>query len=302
LNSGAGANLRELRAFVEVYRWRKLSAAAERLFLTPSAVSVLLRQLEASVGVRLFDRTTRALSPTEAAQQMLPIAERILRDVRTLESGFRTPIVPSGRVAVAVTPTVALTLMPPLIKHFNDLHPHIHVQLVDGETDQFVPRILSEQVDFGVGAPGQALGDLTQLTLIEDHLSMACLPEHPLARLRHLRWADLAGHPLVTVKPGYGIRGAIDDTARRARVTLDIRHEVSMLTTALAMAAHGLGVAIVPAELVLLSGFTNLVVRKIGKPVVVRNISVVMRRHRTLSAAAQTFVALMQAQLARPRA
>jgi DNA-binding transcriptional LysR family regulator len=301
MNQTSRLNLRALRAFAEVYRWRKLNAAAERLHLTPSAVSVLVRQLEESVGTRLFDRTTRALSPTAAATQMLPLVERILRDVQSVESDFRTPDVVKGRIAIAVTPTVALTLMPPLMRRFEELHPQIHVSLIDGEASQFVPRILADEVDFGVGSPGQSLGDLTQRTLIQDHLCVACLATHPLAQRKTVRWADLRHHKLVTVKAGYGIRGAIDEAARKAGVRLDFHHEVSMLTTALAMTASGLGVAIVSGELVALTGFSALTVRKIERPVVVRNISIVTRRKRTLSMAAELFISHMQAQLAQSR-
>lgn len=297
-----GTSLRQLRAFVEVYRWRKLSAAADRLYLTHSAVSVLVRQLEAATGTSLFDRTTRSLSPTEAAHEMLPVAERILRDVRSLETGFRGQAAPSGRIGIAVTPTIALTLVPPVIRHFNDLHPGVRVQLVDCETEQFVPRILSEQVDFGIGSPDQEVAALSQRTLIHDHLALVCLPSHPLARRRQVRWSDLAGHALITVKAGYGIRNAIDRTARAANVALDIQQEVSLLTTALAMSASGLGASIVPAELVAQCGFKELVARKIHAPVVTRNISVVAKRDRTLSVAAKTFIETMQAYLAHPRA
>jgi DNA-binding transcriptional LysR family regulator len=292
MNQASRLNLRALRAFAEVYRWRKLNAAAERLHLTPSAVSVLVRQLEESVGTRLFDRTTRALSPTAAATQMLPLVERILRDVQSVESDFRTPDVVKGRIAIAVTP---------LMRRFEELHPQIHVSLIDGEASQFVPRILADEVDFGVGSPGQSLGDLTQRTLIQDHLCVACLATHPLAQRKTVRWADLRHHKLVTVKAGYGIRGAIDEAARKAGVRLDFHHEVSMLTTALAMTASGLGVAIVSGELVALTGFSALTVRKIERPVVVRNISIVTRRKRTLSMAAELFISHMQAQLAQSR-
>jgi DNA-binding transcriptional LysR family regulator len=291
-------SLRQLRAFMEVYRWRKLSAAAERLSLTPSAVSVLIRQLEAAAGASLFDRTTRSLSPTGAAHEMLPIAERILRDVHSLESSFRGRAAPSGRIAIAVTPTIALTLVPPVIRHFNDLHPGVRVQLVDCETEQFVPRILSEQVDFGIGSLDREVEELSQRTLMQDHLSLACLRSHPLAHRRQLRWVDLAGHPVIAVKAGYGIRDAIDRTAARAGVRLEILQEVSLLTTALAMSAADLGAAIVPAGLVTLSGFGELVAKKLYAPVVVRNISVVAKKNRTPSLAARTFVEVMQAFLA----
>jgi DNA-binding transcriptional LysR family regulator len=85
-------SVRQLRAFRAVYQLRKVSAAAEQLSLTQSAVSVLIRQLEEGLDTRLFDRTTRSLSPTSAAQEAIVVAERILRDVESLgAAGSRWP-------------------------------------------------------------------------------------------------------------------------------------------------------------------------------------------------------------------
>src|SRR3954454_19077415 len=87
--SGFTPSIRQLRAFRAVYHLRKVSAAAEQLALTQSAISVLIRQLEDGLGTRLFDRTTRALRPTAAAVEALPTVERVLRDLDSLGAGLR---------------------------------------------------------------------------------------------------------------------------------------------------------------------------------------------------------------------
>src|SRR6187551_2011359 len=119
MNTSFSPSIRQLRAFVEVHRLRKLSAAAEKLFVTQSAVSMLIRQLEDGLGARLFDRTTRSLQPTAAATDMLPTAERILRDVDALSGGFRDlSTLERGRICVAITPTLASFLMPAAVRSF----------------------------------------------------------------------------------------------------------------------------------------------------------------------------------------
>jgi DNA-binding transcriptional LysR family regulator len=285
----------QLRAFVEVYRLRKLNATAERLCLTPSAVTVLIRQLEETVGTTLFDRTTRSLHPTPAAQEMLPIAERILRDVDMLNSSFGSRAVPQGRVTVATTPTMASTLLPPVIRQFRDLYPQVRLLLDDCAPDQFMSRIIGEQVDFGVGSPNDAPSQLAQRVLLQDYLCLVCSSQHPLARLKVVRWADLKGHALVTIKPGYGIRDSINQAAAQAAVVLDIQYEVSLLTTALAMSAWGVGVTILPSYLLAHAGPDKLVARKLNNPSVMRNIAIITRRDRSLSVAAERLVELLQA-------
>ena len=89
MNANFSPTLRQLRAFLAVYQMRQLSAAAQKLFVTQSAVSMLIRQLEEGLGTRLFDRTTRSLKPTAAAEEMLSTVERVLRDVDSLSADFR---------------------------------------------------------------------------------------------------------------------------------------------------------------------------------------------------------------------
>jgi DNA-binding transcriptional LysR family regulator len=298
MNAKFTPTLRQLRAFAAVYQLGKLSAAAEKLFVTQSAVSVLIRQLEEGLGARLFDRTTRSLQPTQAAQEAIVVAERILRDVDVLGSGLRDLTgLRRGRVCMAVTPTLAEILLPRVVRRFTALYPDIRVVVDDCAPDQFVSRVTGEHVDFGIGTPERAGADVDTQTLVRDHLSLVCLPEHPLARARAVRWADLDGHPVITVRPGYGIRPLIDATAAKAGVALQVVNEVSFLSTALWMTGSGLGASIMPSAFATHPGYGALVVKPLSAPRVSRDIAVVTRRGRSLSPAGASFIEVMRAEL-----
>ncbi len=300
MNPNFSPTIRQLRAFVEVHRLRKLSAAADKLFVTQSAVSMLLRQLEEGLGARLFDRTTRSLQPTPAATEMLPMAERILRDVDALSGGFRDLAqLERGRISVAITPTLASFLLPEAIQRFVQAHPHVRLQVDDCAPDQFVSRVMGEHVDFGIGTPERPGAEIDTQTLLRDHLALVCLQGHPLARLRSVRWADLAGHSLVTVRPGYGIRSLIEKTAAQAGVNLEVNHEVSFLSTALWMTSSGMGAAVMPAAFAHAEANPALVIRPISAPRVSRDVSVVTKRGRSLSAASLSFIETLRSSLAR---
>lgn len=301
MNNAFTPTVRQLRAFVAVYRLGKLSAAAEQLFVTQSAISVLIRQMEQGLGARLFDRTTRSLQPTQAAREALVVAERILRDVESLGSSFRDlGGLRRGRVCVAVTPTLAAFVMPPVIRRFAALYPDIRVVVDDCAPDQFMSRVIGEHVDFGIGTPEKMLADADLQTLVPDHLSLVCRPDHALARQKVVRWADLAGHPVITVRPGYGIRPMIDATASGAGVALNVVNEVSFLSTALWMTAGGLGASIMPSAFATHGAEPDLVIKTLTGPRVSRDISVVTKRGRSLSAASQVFVGVMHAVLRKP--
>lgn len=296
-------SMRQLRAFVAVYELRKLGAAAEQLSVTQSAVSVLIRQMEDGLGTRLFDRTTRSLQPTQAAREAVVVAQRILRDVDSLGAGLRDLSgLRRGRVSVAITPTLAEILLPAAMRRFRTLYPDIHVQIDDCAPDQFVGRVIGEHVDFGIGTPERAGADVDTETLVRDHLALVCARDHPLAARRTLRWADLGGHPVITVRPGYGIRPLIDGTAARAGVRLDVVNEVTFLSTALWMSAAGMAASIMPSAFATGGSDPSLVIKPLTAPRVSRDIFVVTRRGRSLPPAGRALIDLMREELGRARA
>jgi DNA-binding transcriptional LysR family regulator len=284
-------SMRQLRAFVAVYRLRKIGTAAEQLHLTQSAVSLLVRQLEIGLGITLFERTTRSLRPTEAANDMIAVAERILRDVEHLSThALDVSALRRGRVSVAVTPTLGAIVLPAAVRAFRSRHPGVQISVDDCAPDQFVSRIVGEQVDFGIGSPEQASAEVDIKTLMRDHLSIVCPTDHPLARQKSVKWSELGAHGIITVRPGYGIRPLIDANAARAHIQLHVVNEVTFLSTALWMTESGMGLSIMPSAYASHSPIQGLAVRPLSHPKVSRDIALVTKRGHTLSPAAHAFV------------
>ena len=298
MNTNFSPTIRQLRAFLAVYQLRQLSAAAQRLFVTQSAVSMLIRQLEEGLGTRLFDRTTRSLKPTAAAEEMLATVERVLRDVDSLSADFRElATLERGRVTLAITPTLAAMLLPDALRIFSQQHPKVRVLVNDCAPDQFISRILGEHVDFGIGTPERPGAEVETERLMRDHLALVCRSDHPLAKARVVRWTDLGRHPVITVRPGYGVRPLIDGTAAEAGVALDVVNEVSFLSTALWMTACGMGASIMPSAFARAAADPSLVIKMLSAPRVSRDISVVIKRGHSLSAAARTFIDVLKQSL-----
>ncbi|MES2509932.1 MAG: LysR family transcriptional regulator [Pseudomonadota bacterium] len=294
MNSAFSPTVKQLRAFLAVYRLRKLGAAAVQLFVTQSAVSVLIRQLEEGLQARLFDRTTRSLQPTQAAHDAAVVAERILRDVDSLGAAFGDlSVLRRGRVCFAITPTLAGILLPEAIRRFTVLHPEVQVVVDDCAPEQFSARVLGEHVDFGIGTPERAGGELELQTLMRDQLCLVCLPDHPLASIKKLRWRDLEGHRVIAGRPGYGVRQLVDVAAANAGVTLQVVNEISFLSTGLWMTASGMAPSIMPSAYATFSQYVytrELVVKPLGTPKVSRDIFVVTKKGRSLSSACQSFL------------
>ncbi len=287
-------SIRQLRAFIAVYRCGQIAAAADQLALTPPAVTVLLRELETKLGVRLFDRTTRSLRRTAAATQAIAYAERALAELTSLGASMADLAQGRhGRLRIAATSTVAQTLLPAAIRRFTQHHPGIAIEIDDCAPGEFVERITSDHVDLGVGTLEAPLAGLEERIFLRDWLVAAAPADTGFVDGRAMTWKQLAGLPAITVRPGYGVRRRIEQAAAQAGVTLHVAHEVSLLTTALAMASAGLGVAVVPASIVPHTPGPALAMRKLVRPTAERPIAVIRRRDRAQTAAAAAFSAVL---------
>lgn len=296
MNPRFSPNLRQLRAFLAVYRLRKLSAAAEQLFVTQSTISVLLRQMEEGLGVVLFDRTTRSLQPTAAAEAAIGVIERILRDVDSLGNDLNDLTqLQRGRISLAITPNLGQLLLPPALTNFREQYPQVQIQVDDCAPDQFLTRIVAEHVEFGIGTPERSGGEVDLSTLMRDHLAVVCHQDHPLAALRQVRWRDLAGHDIIAGRQGYGVRQLVDQTAAKAGINLRVAHEVSFQTTGVWLARSRLGAAIMPSAYATNPTPDNLVVKPLTAPRIGRDLFVVTKRGRSLSPACAAFIATLRA-------
>jgi DNA-binding transcriptional LysR family regulator len=286
--------LKQLRAFAAVYRLGRLSTAAEELGVTQSAVSVLIRQIEETLKTPLFDRTTRSLVPTQAAEDAFGVAERILQDVKALGSNFRDLTEGGrGRVRIAATPATAAALLPATVRRFARRYANIGLVIDDCAPNQFLSHIQSERADFGIGTPPPEGSDFEARILLEDEMQLVCAEDHRLASRPFVRWTDLGGEPLIVFRPGYGVRQLIETTLHKVGVEPVVAHEVGFLSTAAWMTASGLGVTILPRALAGLEERHGLALRPLVEPTVMRTIALVTKKGRSQSPSARLFIDML---------
>jgi len=287
-------SVRQLRAFAAVYYTGQVSAAAEALALTQPAVSVLLREFEDRLGVKLFDRSTRTLRRTEAATEAIAYVERALKELEGLSASMAELVeARRGRVCIVTTATVAQTMLPALMRRYLDLYPGVRVEIQETEPSNFVETMLTGRADFGIGTLESPVPGLREQVFLRDFLVVAAPAGPGFAAGQNITWKQLAALPVVTVQSGYGVRRRIEAAAQSAGVQLQFAHEVSLLSTALALAAGGLGVAVVPSSLLHYGAHAQLVARRLVRPTVERHTAVVHLQERSFSPAAQAFVDLL---------
>jgi DNA-binding transcriptional LysR family regulator len=294
------ATLRQLEAFASAYRLGSLTRAAAEMHLSQPAISLLVRQLEDAWHIRLFDRTTRALNPTYAANAAFPAVARILGEVKSVAKhmqGLQEGGI--GRVSFAVTAGVASALMPRVLFSFRTVYPDIKIQMLDVAGDQLTAKIFSGEAEFSIGTVENNDPEITLETLLQDRLSAIGLRDGSFETRRNISWDELIDLQTISVPTGTGIRKLIDDAlgwkAKRFEPTL----ETSLLNTALAMTAQGLGISILPSYLVPFLQFPNLAAIPLVDPIVYRNLSLIRRAGRRLSPTSQTLVLALKDTIAK---
>ncbi|MBB5223843.1 DNA-binding transcriptional LysR family regulator [Amaricoccus macauensis] len=291
--------VRQLRAFLAVADLRHFRRAADRLSLSQSAVSMLVSTLEAEVGQRLFDRHNRMVTLTAAGQEFLPQAQRIVEELEAAVSGMRAKAsLRRGSVTVAASIVLAATYLPPVVAAFRARWPAIEVRVRDMPEEEIRPAITSHAVDLAIGTISGDEPDIAATPLLTDRLVVICRSDHRFAVQPSIRWAELAGEPLIGLAKGNPLRSIVDRTLAVAAPTATATFAVRFSTTAISMVGAGLGVAVLPENTSQLAPQVRVTAVPLTDPVVSRDASLLSHRHRTLSTAA---AAMRSAILAAPR-
>src|SRR4051812_44562304 len=120
---------RQLRAFSLVAQHHNFSRAAEALFITPSGLSLLIRELEHQLGFRVFDRTTRHVELTFDGSNLLPVVRRSLEEIeRTVSRLGHTARAASDSISVGASSIFAVNILPQAIKEFRLQRPDVRIQ------------------------------------------------------------------------------------------------------------------------------------------------------------------------------
>ena len=242
-----------LRCFQAVVDHGRLSDAAVALGRTSSAVSMMLKQFEDHIGAPLFE-TTRKARLTTLGEQVYQEARRELdhfdRTVATLDGLSRSQ---AGYVRLAVTPSVATVILPPIIQAFLADHPGVRIEMHDMNSAAVQRELLNERADIGLASIGPAPG-LERQKLFTDPFGVVCRADNRLARdWARLTWDDIAGEDFIT----NGLCSLITDR-RFQPVLQDSRLTVPNTASLLALVRAGVGITVLP-KLAVPPDFNDLV-------------------------------------------
>jgi len=288
-------SLKQMRAFVAVAHAGSFTRAAEQLFITQSALSSLIRNLEAELDLRLLDRTTRRLELTEVGKELLQSLEQLLNDLDRMTTDLReVSAIRRGRVRIGSTPLLASTFLPVAIQAFRLKFPEITVRVVDDSSTKLMQALEQGDIDLLVATLGGYHPEIDSAVLLTDVMVLVCPVEHPLTGATEATWNDLQSQSVIALCKGSGLREIMDHTMQSIGGAITPSQEVNHVATAVAMVAAGMGVAVLPSYSVRFNEAAAVRAVPLTSPIEKRYVSLATLKRKTKSAATQAMVDHLQ--------
>ncbi|MGD9425495.1 LysR family transcriptional regulator [Pantoea sp. NSTU24] len=279
--------LRQLRTFIAVAHYGGFSQAGQAIGLSQSAVSHSIKELEAEIGVRLLDRTTREVMLTEAGKQLASRMERLMEEIHTTLLDIRSfGEQRSGTVRVAASQTISAHLMPQCLAASQHHFPDIKVILHDRAQHWVLQSVRNAEVDFGIVIGPLSDTDFDSIAILDEPFLLLCREDDPLAQVERARWSMLEGRTMVLQDYASGSRVLIDAAMRKQNVNAEVVQEIGHPATLFPMVEVGIGISILPALALPLPADRALKVRRIY-PEINRSLTLIKRKNRSLTPAAE---------------
>ncbi|MBV9210854.1 MAG: LysR family transcriptional regulator, partial [Acidobacteria bacterium] len=283
--------------FCDLVETGSFSLAAERNFVTQSAVSQQVRGLEEMFKHRLLERVRgrREVRLTGAGEIFYEESRNVLAAYGNLQERVRgIDGTVSGSVRVATVYSVGLHELPPAVRKFMALYPSAKIDLEYSRTTRIVRDVQSGAVELGVIAYPEKRRGLNVIPLAGDRLVLICPPRHPLATRKKLKATDLKGQDFVLFERDIPTRRAIDRILKAHGVAVHRVAEFDNIETIKRAVEVGFGLAIVPRPSVIdeqRSGQLSVV--QLAEAEWTRSVGIIHRSDRTLSTVARKFIELL---------
>jgi DNA-binding transcriptional LysR family regulator len=284
-----------LQAFIAVAEAGAFGRAAEVLHITQTGLTRRLQGLEASLGVRLVERTTRALALTPIGRDFLPQARRLVSELADALTEIReSGKARRGEITIACVPTVGVQYLPRIIQQYSAKHPGSRIRILDHASFRVAEAVLRREAEFGITLQGAHDPELVSVPLLKDRFVLVCRADHALAKKRRLAWRELQPHALIYSGLESGNRQLLDGALGAKGTQLKASYEVQRSSTAVGLVAAGVGVAVVPELAMQKGAYPDLRVIPLVDPVVSRSLVLMTRKNAYLTPAAQALYDLIR--------
>jgi LysR family transcriptional regulator, low CO2-responsive transcriptional regulator len=280
--------LRQMRVFAEVAKHLSFTRAAAALHLTPPAVTMQVKEMEAQVGLPLFDRQGRVIALTTVGEYLLAYVRRLLAVMKDAEDAIaRFKGLQGGMLNVGMVST-AEYFVPRLLARFRAEHPAIEVKLLLGNREQLVQLMQRGEVDLAImGRPPKEWATRAEPFAMHPHV-LVTAPDHRFGRIGHVPAAALADEGFIVREVGSGTRAALEEYMRERQIEMRVEMEMSSNESIKQAVMAGMGVSLLSLHTIALElGLGLLRTPEVEGLPVMRRWHVVNNLAKTLSPAAE---------------
>jgi len=273
--------LKDLRYLVAVADSRHFGRAAERCFVSQPTLSAQLKKLEQYLGVQLIERQPNNVTLTDAGEQIVARARRILEaseEVVTLARAHRDPL--AGGLRLALLPTIGPYLLPRVSQAIRKSLPRLELGLYEYQTAPMLAKLQSGEIDVGILALPVELDGLEARELYSEPFTVAVPATHKLAKRDTVRVEELKGETVLLLEDGHCLRDQALEVCSRIGAQEKQDFRATSLETLRQMVATGAGITLLP-ELASRGAYGNargVAVRPFSKPQPLRHVGAVWRK------------------------
>lgn len=201
-----------LKAFCLIVETGSFSKAATAKFMTQSAMSHLIKNLEEEIGVRLLNRKGKNVIPTPAGKIFYEHAKQILEQYKNMENGvYEIAGKVKGRLSIGSGVTAATYLLPQVFYNFTKTYPEVKIDLSVSNTEKIMSDLTEGQIDIGIIEGKTRNANIFLKDIAEDEVVVVASDNHPLVKKQRLTIDDLVSQPFIMPEAGSGLREFIDD-------------------------------------------------------------------------------------------
>jgi DNA-binding transcriptional LysR family regulator len=236
--------LRHFKIFVAVCDKMNMTKASEALFMSQSAVSQAISELENHYDIRLFERLSKKLYLTQAGEKLMSYARYIIKLNIELENDMKT-LYQNGSIRIGASVTVGAYVLPKLVSHFQRANPQTSIEVYEENTQKIEKMLLHDEIDIALVEGETTTPDILNWPFMNDELILICGANHKFAKLPYIEPSELEKEKFIIRETGSGTRKTFEDKMIENQLVWKATWTCNNTDTIKIAVAEGLGVSVI---------------------------------------------------------
>lgn len=289
--------IHQLRYVAMVAQTQNFCRAADLCHVAQPSLSQQIKKLENELGKRIFQRSRKGTKLTRFGRQLLPKIQELLSGIMELENlakAYETEI--AGELFLGAIPTIAPYFMPQLVNACREIYPRLHLNLVEDTTEALVEKLLAGEIDCALMSRPHPQEQLLETrTLFQDPLLVSLSLQHPLAKRKRIRLAELTESPMVIMQEMHCLNHQSRALCEASQAKPKVSVQSAQIETMVSLVESGLGYSLIPQMAANSMGHRQVVFHKVIAEHAYRDIIIAWPRAMPISRLMEAFLTVVTA-------